>query len=342
MPGELPRRLGLLALGCALSLGVAELVTRISGIAPTLVPIEAGRYRLSRNLHIGYEPIPGLDPTREAYQAMEWAWGHRGAGNRLGFRDVEHAIEPEEGVFRIVVVGDSISAGQGISDYGSTFPALLERRLRAQSFATEVLNFGVKGYATVQEVATLEEKALPFQPELVILQWCVNDYRGPPDQVLGALMALEGRRPAASSRLANQVLSRIALWRFLRYRLAPGARGQGQDEPFLDPIIATPENTAVAFERLGGLSAREGFRVIVAAFPSVDFDMPRDIELARRQVRGLAETHRFDFLDLVPAFEACEASGASTMLDGLHPSEAGHACAAEALAARILSILSAG
>ena len=40
---------------------------------------------------------------------------------------------------------------------------------------TEVLNFGVSGYNTQQEVETLREKGLRYSPDLVVLAVCVND-----------------------------------------------------------------------------------------------------------------------------------------------------------------------
>lgn len=84
----------------------------------------------------------------------------------------------EKGVFRIIVLGDSIvSHPDGIlNDY---FPvkcaALLNQGPPQARF--EVINFGVPGYNTQQEVRLLEKELLSYAPDLVILGYCSGNDR---------------------------------------------------------------------------------------------------------------------------------------------------------------------
>jgi len=83
-----------------------------------------------------------------------------------------------ENTYRIIVLGDSIVFRQqwSLSDY---FPKILENLLntRASKLNYEVLNAGVPGYNTRQEVRYLETRFLPFYPNMVIVGYCTGNDR---------------------------------------------------------------------------------------------------------------------------------------------------------------------
>src|SRR5262249_44641531 len=57
-----------------------------------------------------------------------------------------------------------------------SFPARLEYHLKALTGKKiKVLNFGVPGYDMHQELEVLQAKALKLKPNLLILQYCIND-----------------------------------------------------------------------------------------------------------------------------------------------------------------------
>jgi len=94
--------------------------------------------------------------------------------NRLGMHQDELDPAALAGRFVIAAIGDSHTFGLVHRD--ETFPARLEHYLNedeAGKFA--VLNFGVGGYNMVQEFEVLRAKALRFHPDLVILQYTIND-----------------------------------------------------------------------------------------------------------------------------------------------------------------------
>jgi lysophospholipase L1-like esterase len=76
--------------------------------------------------------------------------------------------------FRIMVVGDSLTYGQGIDEFW-TYPEQLERSL-APDFRVEVLNLGVSGYAS-EDVLNVVRRFLPkLKPDLVVYGICLNDF----------------------------------------------------------------------------------------------------------------------------------------------------------------------
>jgi hypothetical protein len=92
--------------------------------------------------------------------------------NSEGLRDREHAKQKPPNTVRIAVLGDSFSEAMHVPQE-DTFWWLMERRLKAcPAFAgkdVEVINFGVSGYGTAQELITLRQKVWDYQPDIVLL-----------------------------------------------------------------------------------------------------------------------------------------------------------------------------
>ena len=93
--------------------------------------------------------------------------------NSQGLRDREHSIAKPNDVYRIAVLGDSVSEAMQV-DVKDTYWSLLPDRLSQCGYAPgkriEVINFGVSGYGTAQEYLMLSA-AMPYRPDLVLLQF---------------------------------------------------------------------------------------------------------------------------------------------------------------------------
>ncbi len=99
--------------------------------------------------------------------------------NLLGLKDFEIAPKTAD-TFRVICVGDSMTAGFRLSIENS-YPKMLEQlvRNRRPEASVEVINFGVNGYGTVQELSRMREKGYALKPDLVILQiYPENDIPG--------------------------------------------------------------------------------------------------------------------------------------------------------------------
>jgi hypothetical protein len=99
--------------------------------------------------------------------------------NRWGFRGPDWTLTKPAGTLRIAVLGDSMAEAQQVPE-NQTFSAVTERTLRGELPlpATsrfhwvkniEVMNFGVDGYGTAQELLTLERDVWRFSPDIVLL-----------------------------------------------------------------------------------------------------------------------------------------------------------------------------
>jgi hypothetical protein len=113
-------------------------------------------------------------------------WREEGEGfvkiNTCGMRDDrEISKEKPSGIYRIAVLGDSFAEAFQI-DVKDAFWRVLENELNAcKAFSgkeVEVLNFGVSGYSTTQELLALRSRVWDFHPDMVLLAFFTgNDVR---------------------------------------------------------------------------------------------------------------------------------------------------------------------
>jgi lysophospholipase L1-like esterase len=331
--GQWLARLLLILAGIGAALAIAEIAVRATGTAPEVGVLQRGRFRLAENPRRVYEPVPGV-----VHQGEDLAfYDYRGASNRLGYRDRDHPLDKPAGTWRIAVVGDSVAAGWGVEETADAFPARLETELRQRGIAAEVLNFGVSGYNTRQQVETVEDVVLRFDPDLVLVAFCHNDHQPPEPLIVEGLRAQADGRVAVRPGRADRLLLASALYRLLRFGTASrsGAGGGGEVEELLPRAAGDPTGgeVAAALAELAALAAAEDFRVALAVFPIF-----RNLErypFGDRQRRVLALGDELDLptLDLLPVFQRCARQAAGPVaLDRFHPTAAGHHCAAEALA----------
>lgn len=95
---------------------------------------------------------------------------------------------------RVVVLGDSLTAGYGLSA-GEAFPARLEARLRQAGFDVEVVNAGVSGDTSSGGLARLDW-VVPEGTRAVIVSLGAND-------------ALRGIDPAVTEEALGRILARL-------------------------------------------------------------------------------------------------------------------------------------
>ena len=95
--------------------------------------------------------------------------------NRWGMRDRDYTMDKPAGTVRAVLLGPSDIMGAGVSD-SETFETVLEARLNRERGPTdstryEVLNFAVVSYSMLQQMEILKQRAMRFQPDVVIVAY---------------------------------------------------------------------------------------------------------------------------------------------------------------------------
>lgn len=166
-PPSLLRKLSLLLASLSIASALMEAVLHLIGFSyPSFYTRDPIR---------GY----GYRPGAEGWQREEGEAYIR--INREGFRDREHTIPKPPGTLRIAVLGDSVAAALQVP-MEQTAWAILEQRLSGcpvlQGKKAEVLNFGVDGYGTAQELLTLRHHVWKYAPDIVLLCFMTgNDVR---------------------------------------------------------------------------------------------------------------------------------------------------------------------
>ena len=98
--------------------------------------------------------------------------------NSDGLRDREHARPKPADTIRIAVVGDSFAEALQVS-IEEGFVSVLQRQMEnCQALggkSVEIINFGVSGYGTAQELITLRRKVWEYSPDIVLLTFTTNN-----------------------------------------------------------------------------------------------------------------------------------------------------------------------
>ncbi len=154
----------------ALLVGLALLrlyASTAGGLVPERYLLEPRPRLWKADETVGYVNRPHLDLR---------AFGNVvGRTNAQGFRAEEDVGPKRDGTLRIIGIGDSVTWGTRVNEE-ETFLGVLRARLRRERPDVQVINAGVVGYSTWQELFFLEEHVLSHRPDVVLVNFHTNDY----------------------------------------------------------------------------------------------------------------------------------------------------------------------
>jgi hypothetical protein len=166
-------RLITVAFGVLLAVAAMEVCVRLF-IRPELWRFWDGSTLWQLDPELGWTNKPNLNLTRRSPHE----------GNLLKIRTNPDGVFPgtakrekARGVLRILMFGDSGVAGIAVTEE-QKINAELERRLKANGVNAEVINAGVEGYSTDQEVLFMRRLVPLYRPDIVTLEICNNDFGG--------------------------------------------------------------------------------------------------------------------------------------------------------------------
>jgi lysophospholipase L1-like esterase len=244
------------------------------------------------------------------------------------------------GLFRIAVLGDSIAAAHPVRvghepSFSDELERLLNERVGAPQF--EVLNFGTDGYGTPEEARLLETHVARFDPDLVLVQYCLND---PATSYTPTVWFLEGKEPA--SYLLDLVRRRLG---YTPSEIHPAhsryTHGTIEWTRLYDRDGLAWPKVLRGFARIESWARTRNVPVALALFPLLLDARASESDRALMpeiyaQVRNAAAARGFRVIDLEPAFAGQDPAVMRLLPeDPIHPSALGHRLAAQAIAAAL-------
>ena len=144
--------------------------------------------RFHEEARYGPFTIRRLRPNTTFYhRSVDGRW--RFQVNAQGFRDTHdytYAKPPE--VRRVICLGDSQTQGFEC-EQSATYAQVLEQAAAARRLPLEVLNTGISGFGTAEQLVFLEQEGLKYRPDFVVVGFFAND---PDDNAKCGLFGLQG------------------------------------------------------------------------------------------------------------------------------------------------------
>ncbi|MHC4532471.1 MAG: tetratricopeptide repeat protein [Planctomycetota bacterium] len=311
----------------------AEAFVRILGRAPGMKPIQLSSYdciyKRSTNPILGFELKANCrsdDP--DFIQTYERTNSH-------GQRDRQRKLQKPDGVRRVLLLGDSVVEGYGLSE-SETISRQLEDLYPDGS--TEVLNFGVSAYCTRAEIELLEVKGLRFDPDVVVLVFVENDFDNFNREAFPLGQTID--RPA----VVKALFRKSHLFRLASVRLNLFHFGAEADPVRWNQHAIGDNNVAEGLKRFRELAERHGFQPLVAIWPRFSDDRIADVCFMPQGSKQLVVEHLAAMYDIPSVrlsefFQRHYADSPSKVNprlhysagDELHPSPEGSRVAAKAL-----------
>jgi lysophospholipase L1-like esterase len=154
---------GLLIFSTLFALLLCEIVLQLLGWKPMYVSPERDRFWKYDSL-LGWAHQAGQEGIFETPQFRTSV-----RINQNGLRGHDYPYKRVNDVGRILVIGDSFAWGYGVEE-SERFSELLEA-----SLGVEVINAGISGYSTDQELLWFQEEGVKYNADLVILIFTGND-----------------------------------------------------------------------------------------------------------------------------------------------------------------------
>jgi len=213
------------------------------------------------------------------------------------------------GVFRIVVIGDSI-AQQGY------FEKYLEDKLNSSGINKqfEVWNCGVSGYNITNYYYYLREKALRFDPDLIILALCLNDFSATNLIVYDGKKFMEFFNPFIVIKIpfSRYLFLHSRVYRFIVFGL----------EKYILKKISIEKILIDKLDRMIRIASRKRIGMVALIWPYLKDRYTRDEQYEYDRMRYILEAKGIPYLDLHKTFDNRDNPDLRLNLrDYIHPSE---------------------
>lgn len=330
------KKIFFLIISIIFSLMILEALLQIFDIQPKVYKVATESEMVSENPALGYVPNPDYKY-------------HNSLG--LNNREIDNLKA------KVIILGDSITYGCCRDQYQKTYVKILDENIGG----FDIINAGINGYNTAQEVEFYDKYLKTIESELLILQMSHNDWNKVSFDNEYILNAMEDRSAEMSFWILNTDLSlkklrKIHLVQFYLYFKAlkrldslpkTGDRREifnlpefGQENCFggkCDGDISENDAEVITngFQTLNK-SLNKDQKVLVVLFPNFTdvLDYDSHLYLQHQYIANLAKKNNFFFLDLLDCYQSLSEYEIELIHyddDTMHPSVFGHRIAAQCI-----------
>ena len=229
--------------------------------------------------------------------------------NSKGLRDREFSYDRQPGTLRILMLGDSLTVGWGVPAE-QTFSKRIEKLFAADGVNAEVINTGVGNYNTIQEVEYFLTEGFKYQPDIVVLNFFVNDaepilkHESPSilARVCYACIFILGRVDTLTRKFLNKK-------DWAEYYL--GLYGGGNATGWL--------KAKESIEKLAGYCKSHGIALVIANLPELHDVQHYRFDKISNLVRDAANQYSVDYVDILPYLQKEESAALWVTPPDPHP-----------------------
>ncbi|MCC6779375.1 MAG: SGNH/GDSL hydrolase family protein [Hyphomicrobiales bacterium] len=241
--------------------------------------------------------------------------------NSKGLRDREIPYERSPGTLRALMLGDSFTLGWGVP-FEQTFAKRIERMFARRGVAAEVINAGIGNYNTVMEVEYFLTSTYKFDPDIIVLNFFVNDAEPiPTSRGIGPLLRVCHACVFTLGRIDTLLRLFSARKGWTEYYRDLYGNGEAAGWQAAKAHIA----------KLAAYAREHHKRLLIASLPEL-----HDLEHYRFQrvtdlVREAAEENGAAFVDLLPDLRRAASADLWVTPSDQHPNALAHGLIAEGL-----------
>lgn len=253
--------------------------------------------------------------------------------NALGLRDREIGpCDPSEQ--RVLFLGDSVTYGHGQAAE-TTFAREVERLLTGSGRAVRVINAGIPGWSTRQELAFYREHGRALCAELVLVGFVLNDV----NELKRGLVEIGAERSLAATRAVTWLATHSAAFALVKEAyvtaLDPASREIGAvqelvrraDAPEVQRAMQLVEDDLLA---LAALAREHGARIGLVLFPFRFQLEDAQLDAPQARLRTFGARNDVPVLDTIPVLRRHEPD--DVLMDQDHFTALGHRVVGQAVA----------
>jgi hypothetical protein len=198
----------------------------------------------------------------------------------------------------------------------------------------EIYNFAVQGYSSRQEAIILDQVALKYNPDAVVVWYFINDIEDHRDT---SQLQVVGKTPWLFPPLMS--VSRVAFWSSQLVKMSTTGSMYSRIMGNYQPGNPKWETTRGYLQQMARSAQAKGIPILLFSHPQVNQKIQYSFENLHRLVVTSAQQDGFHAFPLAPAFAGHENATLIVHESDLHPNEIAHRLAANYAADKIAPLL---